>query len=124
MSLLLLLMFVVNVSLGSASMSSAQGSGSVADRQLRVVWSVERIRGPLWTICGNVFNDAPRDARYVRLLLEGLDVSGNILSSHDHHILRDVTAGGRTVFCAPVSGGAATYRITITAVEWTYRNAP
>ncbi len=109
---------------GEGAVANAQGLSAGPNRDIRVDWALERTKRPLWTLCGNVYNDRPVSARHVELLVERLDASGSSASSRALHSITDVPAGGRSIFCLPVPAGSGPYRISVQAVDWGYQQAP
>ena len=112
------------VLLGQGAVANAQGPSSGLDRDVRVEWTLERTKRPLWALCGSVYNDRPVPARHVELLVESLDASGSSTSGRVLHSFYDVPAGSRSIFCLPVPAGSGPYRVSVQAVDWGYQQAP
>ena len=61
-------------------------------------------------------------ARRVGLLAEGLDTSGQVVSSRFKEVLGDVPASGYSYFCVALKTGAATYRGDVRGVDWGFES--
>jgi hypothetical protein len=68
-------------------------------------------------MCGRVYNTRHVTARRVGLLAEGLDTSGQVVSSRFKEVRGDVPASGYSYFCVPLKTGAATYRVDVRGVD-------
>ena len=99
------------------STSPAQEAVDAAS-SLRLRWEVDPPASGLQTVCGRVFNDRPMSVRRVRLRLEGLDERGAVTRTRDGEVLGQVSPGSAGLFCMTTQAGAASYRVTIVAVEW------
>ena len=100
------------------SPSTSQAQEPVVPTGLRMQWEVDPPAHGLQTVCGRVFNDAPIDAKRVRVRVEGLDERGAVTARRDGDVLGQVWSRGAGLFCITTSAGAATYRVSIISVEW------
>ena len=98
--------------------STSPAQESVDARYLRLRWEVGPPASGLQTVCGRVFNDRPMSARRVRLRLEGLDQGGGVTARRDGEVIGQISSGSAGLFCISMLAGAASYRVTIIAVEW------
>ena len=95
-----------------AGPAAAQLQAEVA-RQLRVEWS------PLseeWTrprLVGHVYNDSTYRVGSVRLRLESLDGSNQVIRETLAWIYVDVPARGRAYFSVPRPSGAESFRVSV-----------
>jgi hypothetical protein len=95
-------------------------SGSPAQdaSSLRLRWDVDPPAQGLQTVCGRVFNDQQMSARRVRVRVEGLDERGEVVRRRDGDVLGQISSRSAGLFCVSMAAGAATYRVTVIAVEW------
>src|SRR5262245_13799742 len=83
----------------------------------RVEWQVGQNRkGPV--IDGYVYNKAMRTADHMRLKIDQLDSSGNVVGSTTAVVLGTVPNDGRAYFTASVPP-AASYRVQPYSFDWT-----
>jgi hypothetical protein len=73
-------------------------------------------RGP--SVKGHLVNRGSLPARDLRLLVEGLDDSGHVLTKTLGVLSQIVESGGSTPFDVPVPGTAASYRVSVLSYEW------
>lgn len=99
------------------SPSTSQGQEPVGATALRIRWEADPPVSGLQTVCGRVFNDAPVDARRVRVRVEGLDERGAVTGRRDGDV-GQVWSRSIGRFCLAMSAGAATYRVTIVSADW------
>jgi hypothetical protein len=104
--------------LGPSIVSHAQDTGSASTPYIRVEWELQAPRGGYRSMCGRVYNTRHVTARRVGLLAEGLDTSGQVVSSRFKEVLGDVPVSGYSYFCVPLQTGAATYRVNVRSVDW------
>lgn len=107
--------------LGPAAIALAQGGENVqGDRYFRVEAEPRQTRrGP--ALAGYVYNSYGMTAHRVELLVEGLDASGNVVSSTIGHVSGTVPPFDRAYFEVRVPAGAASYRARVRWWEWTAR---
>lgn len=109
---------VLALVLGLPDVSRPQETGSTSAPYIRVEWELQTPRGAYRNMCGRVYNTRHVTARRVGLLAEGLDGSGQVVSSRFKEVLGDVPASGYSYFCVPLQTGAATYRVSVRTVDW------
>ena len=97
--------------------STSQAQEPVGATALRIRWESDQPVSGLQAVCGRVFNDGPVDARHVRVRVEGLDERGGVTGRRDGDV-GQVWSRSIGRFCLTMSGGAATYRVTIVGAEW------
>jgi hypothetical protein len=86
---------------------------------LRLRWEVDPPAHGIQTVCGRVFNDRRMSAKRIRIRVEGVDARGEVTGRRDGEVLGQISSGSAGLFCiSMVAGGAATYRVSIVAVEW------
>lgn len=79
-------------------------------------WQVVSERGGP-AVKGHVVNRASLPARDLRLLVEGLDDSGRVVTKTLGVLAQMVESGGSTPFDVPVPGTAATYRVSVLSYQ-------
>jgi hypothetical protein len=104
--------------LGPPAVSHSQDTGTTSTPYIRVEWELQAPRGAYRNMCGRVFNNRNVTGRRVELLAEGLDTSGQVVSSRFKEVLGDVPVSGYSYFCVPLQSGAATYRVSVRSVDW------
>lgn len=103
------------------------GSGWAADRLVplivgweyyfKVDWEAEDRAGrPI--VSGHILNDWGYPARRIRLLVEGLDSSGQIVTQQVAWLGSDLTPGTLAYFEVPVGQRASVYRVSVFAFDW------
>jgi hypothetical protein len=73
---------------------------------------------------GHILNDWGLPARSIRLLVEGLGPSGEIVSQDLAWLGTSLTPGMRAYFEVPVSRAAPSYRVSVFAFDWVLTNGP
>lgn len=107
---------LVASSAGRPSISVAQPPQAV-----RVEWEASQTsRGPV--VFGYVYKTYGTAAGRIRLLIEGLDASGQSVIRTTGFVDRPVPALGRTYFEVRVAASTATYRVTVLSVDWRGRD--
>jgi hypothetical protein len=87
------------------------------DRYFRIDSAVTRgARGAV--ISGYVSNTYANPADRVRLIVERLDASGQVVSSSTTYVLGGIPPMGRAYFETPVPEAGATYRVRILSFDW------
>jgi len=109
---------VLALVLSLPAVSHSQDTGSTSAPYIRVEWELQSPRGSYRNMCGRVYNTRHVTARRVGLLAEGLDTSGQVVSSRFKEVLGDVPVAGYSYFCVPLQTGAATYRVNVRSVDW------
>lgn len=86
------------------------------ERQFQVDWQViSEPRGPV--VRGQLRNPYGPPARDIRLLVEGLDASGGVMSTTTSVVRQIIRSGERAAFDVPVADGADRYRVTVVAFD-------
>jgi hypothetical protein len=103
----------------SAGPAIAQVQARSADGDLRVEWTGSEDRRGRPVVSGYVYNQrAGSYAVSVRLLVEALDGSGQVVGSTTGYILGDVPPSNRSYFEIKAPAKAASYRVTIASFAW------
>jgi hypothetical protein len=105
---------------GAERARAANYSQETLDRYFRVEFDVSP-SSPRATIGGYVYNQHPGyTADRVRLSIERLDASGQVIGTSSTWVLGGVPPSNRAYFSAKVEP-AASYRIQVESFEWTGR---
>lgn len=113
MALLALLMWL------GAGAAIAQVQTRSVDSDLRVEGSGSEDRRGRPVVSGYVYNQrAGSYAVSVRLLVEALDGSGQVVGSTSGYVLGDVPPSNRSYFEIRAPAKAASYRVTIASFAW------
>lgn len=97
----------------------AQGVSRPADADLRLEWAGAEDRRGRPLVSGYVYNQrAGAYATSVRLLVEALDASGQVVGSTSGFVLGDVPPSSRSYFEIRAPAKAASYRVTIQSFSW------
>ncbi len=104
--------------LGGISAVEAVTSPSGIDFRLRFDWDVTQNRKGQPVVEGYLYNDYSRAANNVRLLVESLDASGQVIGRSYGYVVGIVPVFNRSYFSVPVTTPGASYRITVTSFEW------
>jgi len=99
---------------GALAISSPSG----IDSRLRFEWNVAQTRGGRPEIQGYIYNSYMRAANNVRLLVETLDDTGQVIDRTYGFVFGIVPVFGRTPFNVPLKMAGASYRITVTSFDW------
>ena len=100
---------------GAAAVAQIYAPESAA-RDFRLQWQVTR--GPRGTaVDGYVENHARRVAEHVRLAIDALDASGNVLGTSTTWVAGEVPMDNRAYFRASVPDAPA-YRVRVLSVDW------
>jgi hypothetical protein len=104
--------------MGAGSVA-AQGFGRSADADLRLEWAGAEDRRGRPLVSGYVYNQRPGSyATSMRLLVEALDASGQVVGSTSGFVLGDVPPSSRSYFEIRAPAKAASYRVTIQSFSW------
>jgi hypothetical protein len=118
-TLLLAALALLPLGVGSTpTPAQALGATSTVDSRIRLDWQVGTARGGRPVIQGYVYNDYGRPASDVRLLVETLDASGAVIARHPGFIRGVVQLNDRAYFELPISTPGASYRVSVTALDW------
>src|SRR5262245_56188133 len=105
--------------LASASGATAMiESPSGIDLRLRLEWELARTPSGRPQIRGYIYNSYMRAANNVRLLVETLDESGQVVSSTYGFVFGIVPVFSRAPFDVPLKQTGASYRISVTSFDW------
>jgi len=104
--------------LGVVGPASAVMSPSGIDPRLRLDWEVTQTRNGRPVITGYIYNDYMRAAINVRLLVEALDASGQVIDRAYGFVPGVVPVFNRNYFDVRLKTAGASYRITVTSFEW------
>lgn len=112
-------LLLVLATMPAGSLAHAQNFGHDPNPDVRLDWKVAQGRkGP--DIAGYLYNlRGGYWASNVRLQVEALDGSGNVIGSHLGYVFGDVPPSDRLYFEIPVPiSGAASYRVTVRTLDW------
>ena len=98
--------------------AEAVSSPSGIDPQLRLDWEAGQRKSGRPEITGYIYNDNGRAAVHVRLLVETLDGSGQVIDRTYGFVFGVVPVFNRTPFAVALRNEGASYRITVTSFEW------
>jgi hypothetical protein len=104
--------------LSPARPAAALGAASSVDSRIRLDWEVGTRHNGRPVIQGWVYNDYGRPAADVRLLVETLDASGNVIARDVGFVRGVVQFNDRTYFEVPLKTAGASYRVSVTAFDW------
>jgi hypothetical protein len=96
----------------------AINSPSGIDSRLRFEYEVGRTRQGQPEIQGYIYNDYGRAANNVRMIVETLDGSGQVVGRAYGYVFGIVPVFNRTPFNVPLQMAGASYRLTVTSFEW------
>ena len=117
----LLLATMVLLALGAGSPvrpAVALEATSTVDQRIRLDWDVKVGRGGRAVIQGYVYNDNGRPAADVRLLVETLDASGAVIARDIGFVRQAVQFNDRAYFEVPLKATGASYRVSVTSLDW------
>lgn len=104
--------------LGPSGPAAALSATATVDSRIRLDWQVGTGRGGRPLILGYVYNDYGRPASDVVLYVESLDGSGAVVG-HTYGFIRGVVQiTDRAYFEIPVRAAGASYRVSVTALDW------
>ncbi|MGH7349729.1 MAG: hypothetical protein ACREI6_06910 [Candidatus Rokuibacteriota bacterium] len=102
-----------------AGITRAQVLSRPTDTDLRVEWAGSQDRRGRPVVGGYVYNQrAGSYAERVRLLVEVLDGSGQVVGSTTGYVVGDVPPSNRSYFEVKAPAGAASHRVTIQSFAW------
>jgi hypothetical protein len=101
----------------------ALSATSSVDARIRLDWQVGSGRGGRPVIQGYVYNDYGRPASDVHLLVETLDASGAVAGRTIGFVRGVVQFNDRVYFEVPIKTPGASYRVSVTALDWKGRGA-
>ena len=97
---------------------SALGASSTIDSRVRLDWEVGARHAGRPVIQGYVYNDYGRPAADVHLLVETLDASGAVIARNIGFVRGVVPLYDRTYFEVPLKASGASYRVSVTSLDW------
>ena len=106
------------LALAAGGGAEAVSSPSGIDPRLRLDWEAGQRKSGRPEITGYVYNDYGRAAVHVRLLVEALDGSGQVIDRTYGFVFGAVLGFGRTPFAVVLRNEGASYRISVTSFEW------
>jgi hypothetical protein len=115
----LAIVVVLALGIGSpARPAAALSAASSVDARIRLDWQVGSGRGGRPVIQGYVFNDFGRPAGDVHLLVETLDASGAVIGRTIGFVRGVIQYSDRVYFEVPIKTPGASYRVSVTALDW------
>jgi hypothetical protein len=99
----------------------ALSATSSVDSRIRLDWEVGTGHGGRSVIQGWAYNDYRRAAKDVRLLVETLDSSGNVIARDIGFVRGTVQFDGRTYFEVPLKTTGTSYRVSVVGFDWNCR---
>jgi hypothetical protein len=116
-----ILLTLVLLAGSGASLALAVSSPSGIDGRLRFDWEPAKGRAGRPMISGYLYNDYGVAAMNVRLLVETLDASGQVVTRTLGFVQGIVPGFNRTYFNVPLDKEGVSYRIAVTSFEWRAR---
>ena len=99
--------------------AAAQNFGRPADADVRLEWSGGEDRRGRPVVSGYIYNQrAGSYATSVRLLVEALDASGQVVGSTTAYVLGEVPPSSRSFFEVKSPAEGASYRVTVQSLAW------
>jgi hypothetical protein len=113
----LALMLAAVVAIAAGSAAAANYAQETLDRYFRLEYEVTQ-GSTRPVVSGYVYNLNPgTPAERMRLSIEALDGSGNVVATSSTWVLGNVPPGNRAYFSAPVAP-AASYRVQVQSFDW------
>jgi hypothetical protein len=113
----LALMLAAVVAIAAGSAGAANYAQETLDRYFRLEYEVAQ-GSTRPVVSGYVYNLNPgTPAERMRLSIEALDGSGNVVATSSTWVLGNVPPGNRAYFSAPVAP-AASYRVQVQSFDW------
>jgi len=113
----LALMLAAVVAIAAGSAAAANYAQETLDRYFRLEYEVAQ-SSTRPVVSGYVYNLNPgTPAERMRLSIEALDGSGNVVATSSTWVLGNVPPGNRAYFSAPVAP-AASYRVQVQSFDW------
>jgi len=108
-------LLAVMMTMLGGGLAHAQSFGKALSEDIRLDWSVARgARGRTSQVIS-----ITSAAANVRLQVEALDASGNVIGSNSGFVFGNVPPANRSYFGIPVPGsGASSYRVTVQTLDW------
>ena len=112
-SLLVLVVLAIALALASPVLARAQSSPADADRYFKVEVSPEAVPRGGWAVEGYVYSTHPYRVNGIRLRVDILDASGQVINQVYGWVPGDIPAGGRAYFYVSVPNRGAAYRAQV-----------
>lgn len=113
----LALMLAAVVAIAAGSAAAANYAQETLDRYFRLEYQVAQ-SSTRPVVSGYVYNLNPgTPAERMRLSIEALDGSGNVVATSSTWVLGNVPPGNRAYFSSPVAP-AASYRVQVQSFDW------
>ena len=112
-----LLVLALVLGTGGAPATAVMAPSGI-DPRLRLDWEAGQTRGGRPVVTGYVYNDYSRAASYVRILVESLDASGQVIDRAQGFVTGIVPVLSRSYFIVPLKTAGASYRVTVSTFEW------
>jgi hypothetical protein len=113
----LALMLAAAVAIAAGSAAAANYAQETLDRYFRLEYEVAQ-SSTRPVVSGYVYNLNPgTPAERMRLSIEALDGSGNVVATSSTWVLGNVPPGNRAYFSSPVAP-AASYRVHVQSFDW------
>ncbi len=110
---------ILTLILAAPATAPAQDFGSAPTAAyLQAEWSLERAQTARAHVVGYLYNGHIKDAANVWLRVEQIAADGGVSATYRRRVVGDVPARERMFFDVPVSQAAASYRVTVEAVDW------
>jgi hypothetical protein len=101
----------------SASVGAGTSLSSLTPNQVHLEWRPEA-RGDRTRVTGYIYNDWIMPARDIVLLVESVDVNGQVVGRTGAHVDRVLTPGSRSYFDVSIPTPAASYRVAVASLTW------
>lgn len=103
---------------GAGGPAAALTAPSGIDARIRLDWEAGVTRRGKPVVRGYVINDHGRPAADVRLLVESLDGAGAVVGRAIGFVPGVVQFNDRAYFEVPIRTPGASYRVTVTSLDW------
>ena len=101
----------------AAGLVTAQTTPPFTESGLRLEWDARAAHAGGALISGYIYNDNRRPAIKVRLLVEALDGSGQVIDRAVGYVVGAVPVAGRSYWEVPLKASGARYRVTVAFFE-------
>jgi hypothetical protein len=118
---LLATLLILPAALSLSGSAAALSATSSIDSRIRLDWEAGTRHGGRPVIQGWAYNDYGRAARDVRLVVETLDASGNVIARDSGFVRGTVQFNDRTYFEVPLKTTGASYRVSVVGFDWNCR---
>jgi hypothetical protein len=118
---LLATLLILSATLSLSGSAAALSATSSIDSRIRLDWEAGTRPGGRAVIQGWAYNDYGRAARDVRLVVETLDASGNVIARDSGFVRGTVQFNDRTYFEVPLKTTGASYRVSVVGFDWNCR---